>query len=54
MDIKVKILRYNPEKDDKPYYQEYSLPNISGDWRLLDVLHEIKWKYDGTLTFRRS
>lgn len=54
MDIKVKILRYNPEKDDKPYFQEYTLPNVSADWRLLDVLHEIKWKYDGTLTFRRS
>ena len=53
MDITVRILRYNPEKDDKPYFREYGLKDASPDWRLLDVLHEIKWKQDGTLTFRR-
>lgn len=54
MNLHVKILRYNPEKDDQPYFQDFHLQNISDDWRVLDVLHEIKWKHDGTLTFRRS
>ncbi|MGB9695858.1 MAG: succinate dehydrogenase iron-sulfur subunit [Ignavibacteria bacterium] len=54
MELKVRILRYNPEKDLKPYYQDYVLPDVSPDMRILDILHEIKWKYDGTLTFRRS
>lgn len=54
MDIQVKILRYNPEKDKEPYYQDFNVKNVSEDWRLLDVLHEIKWNYDSSLTFRRS
>ncbi len=54
MDVQLKILRYNPEKDKEPYFQEFNVKNVSADWRLLDVLHEIKWNYDGTLTFRRS
>jgi len=54
MDIQVKILRYNPEKDKEPYYQDFNVKNVGEDWRLLDVLHEIKWNYDSTLTFRRS
>lgn len=54
MDLHVKILRYNPEKDEQPHFQDFHLQNISNDMRVLDVLHEIKWKHDGTLTFRRS
>lgn len=54
MDIQLKILRYNPEKDKEPYFQDFNVKNVNDDWRLLDVLHEIKWNYDGTLTFRRS
>ncbi|HRE40143.1 MAG TPA: succinate dehydrogenase iron-sulfur subunit [Ignavibacteria bacterium] len=52
--LNVSILRYNPEKDDKPYYQDFSISEWSNDMRVLDILHEIKWKHDGTLTFRRS
>ncbi|GEM_PF-6715801 len=29
MDIQVKILRYNPEKDEEPYYQDFNLKNVS-------------------------
>lgn len=54
MNLHVKILRYNPEKDEQPYFQDFHLQNIGEDMRVLDVLHEIKWKHDGTLTFRRS
>jgi succinate dehydrogenase / fumarate reductase iron-sulfur subunit len=54
MEVKVKILRYNPEKNTEPYFEDFTVPDVDPKWRLLDVLHEIKWKYDGTLTFRRS
>ena len=54
MDIQLKILRFNPERDKQPYFQDFNVKNVSDDWRLLDVLHEIKGNYDGSLTFRRS
>ncbi len=54
MDVQLKILRYNPENDKEPYFQDFTVKNVNDDWRLLDVLHEIKWNQDGTLTFRRS
>ncbi len=48
-----KIFRYDPDKDKKPYYKEYTL-DVEPNTVLLDVLNDIKWHYDGTLTFRRS
>lgn len=54
MDITLKIQRYNPEKDDKPYIQDFHLTDVKENMRLLDVLHEVKWHQDGSLTFRRS
>jgi len=54
MDVQLKILRYNPENDKEPFFQDFTVKNVNEDWRLLDILHEIKWNQDGTLTFRRS
>ncbi len=54
MELTVKIQRYNPEKDEKPYMQDFHLKDANENMRLLDVLHEIKWHQDGSLTFRRS
>ncbi|MCK5058240.1 MAG: succinate dehydrogenase iron-sulfur subunit [Candidatus Aminicenantes bacterium] len=51
--VKVKILRYNPEKDKKPFWQPYEV-KIEPDATILDILNEIRWKLDGTLAFRRS
>jgi len=51
--VKVKILRYNPEKDEKPFWQPYEV-EIESDVTILDILNEIHWKLDGTLAFRRS
>jgi succinate dehydrogenase / fumarate reductase iron-sulfur subunit len=48
-----KIQRFNPDKDKKPHYEEYSVELEQTD-RVLDGLNEIKWKQDGTLTYRRS
>jgi succinate dehydrogenase / fumarate reductase iron-sulfur subunit len=35
------------------HYQEVKL-EIGPGWTILDALNEIKWKHDGTLTYRRS
>jgi len=51
--ITLKILRYNPEKDDKPHYETYQVEAAPTD-RVLDLLEYIKGYQDGTLTFRRS
>jgi succinate dehydrogenase / fumarate reductase iron-sulfur subunit len=48
-----KIRRFNPEEDDKPHWEEYSIEADPKD-RLLDALHSIKWYRDGSLTLRRS
>jgi succinate dehydrogenase / fumarate reductase iron-sulfur subunit len=53
MKVTVKIRRFNPEKDKRPYWGEYRLEVRPTD-RVLDVMHQIKWEMDGTLSFRRS
>ena len=53
MQVTFKILRYNPEKDTEPKYQEYTI-EASENMTVLDCLHRIKWELDGTLAFRRS
>jgi succinate dehydrogenase / fumarate reductase, iron-sulfur subunit len=53
MNITVKIHRYNPETDDAPHWMSYDLTVDPMD-RALDLLNEIKWRIDGTLTFRKS
>ncbi|MFQ6057497.1 MAG: succinate dehydrogenase iron-sulfur subunit [Anaerolineae bacterium] len=53
MRVHFKIKRFNPEKDEKPWWGEYEVEAEPTD-RVLDVLHYIKWHQDGTLAFRRS
>ena len=53
MRVKVKILRYNPEVDSKPHYENYVVDQEPTD-KVLDVLNTIKWYQDGTLSYRRS
>ncbi len=53
MDVIFSILRFDPEGDARPYDQEYTI-RVESSWRILDCLNEIKWKLDGSLTFRRS
>jgi succinate dehydrogenase / fumarate reductase iron-sulfur subunit len=51
--VKVKVLRYSPETDKKPYWQNYDT-EVEEDATILDVLNEIHWNIDGTLAYRRS
>src|SRR5438067_805710 len=53
MNILMRIRRYNPEKDNKPYWDEFRVDMEPID-RLLDALNVVKWTMDGTLTYRRS
>jgi succinate dehydrogenase iron-sulfur subunit len=48
-----RIYRYDPDKDSKPYMQDYELPLEPSDSMLLDALIRIKAQ-DDSLTLRRS
>jgi len=52
--IPLSIYRYDPDKDAKPFMQDYSLDIPAGsDMMLLDALIQLKGE-DETLSFRRS
>jgi len=51
--VQIKVKRYQPDKSDKPYWDEWRVQVEDTD-RLLDALNKIKWEQDGSLTFRRS
>lgn len=53
MQARLKIKRYNPEKDEHPHWETYDIEVEPSD-RVLDALHYVKWYQDGTLTLRRS
>jgi len=53
MQVTLKIRRFNPEKDQEPWWGEYKFEAEPTD-RLLDALNHVKWYLDGTLTYRRS
>ncbi len=54
MQVTLRIRRFNPEKDPKPYWAEYTLKDVEPNDRVLELLHRVKWEQDGTLAFRRS
>src|SRR6267143_7238143 len=53
MQVLMRIKRFDPEKNRKPYWDEFRVEADPID-RLLDALNTIKWTMDGTLTYRRS
>ena len=53
MKVHLKIKRFNPETDKKPYWGEYDIEADETD-RVLDAMQTVKWTIDGTLNFRRS
>jgi len=53
MKITLKIKRFNPEMDQAPYDEEFSVSAEPTD-RMLDVLMYIKQHVDGSLSFRKS
>ena len=53
MKVDLRILRFDPERDEAPHWETYGLDAEPMD-RVLDLLHKVKWEQDSTLTFRRS
>ena len=51
--MQISVFRYDPEKDVKPYMQDYEVERQAEDRMLLDVLGRIK-TMDDTFTYRRS
>lgn len=49
----LKVLRYRPEGDDKPFFQDFTI-DCPADWVLLDALIHIQETLDETLSFRYS
>lgn len=49
--VNLKIYRFNPEKNEKPYYETYVVPLYKG-MTLLDALFYIKENIDSSLSFR--
>lgn len=53
MEYRLRIKRFNPERDNKPWWGEYTVDAEPSD-RVLDALHYVKWYHDGSLALRRS
>lgn len=51
--VTVRVKRFNPDVDKKPYFEDYPI-DLTGDKTVLDALEEIKAEQDGSVTFRRS
>jgi succinate dehydrogenase / fumarate reductase iron-sulfur subunit len=51
--VRLKVFRFDPEKNEKSYYREYEVDAEPTD-RLLDCLNRIRWEQDPTLAFRMS
>ncbi len=49
--FKTSVFRYNPDKDDEPYFQEFDVEYEPG-MTVLDALLFIQDKYDSSLAFR--
>ena len=52
--LQVSLYRYNPETDEAPYMQDFSVDAGGRDLMVLDVLELIKADHDGSVTYRRS
>jgi len=53
MEIHFKILRYDPEVDHPPYFQDYVVA-AKPEERLLDCLNRVQGEQDATLAYRKS
>ncbi len=51
--IGLEVLRYRPEEDNEPWFQNYRIP-CEEDWVVLDAINYIKDHIDSTLSYRWS
>jgi succinate dehydrogenase / fumarate reductase iron-sulfur subunit len=52
--MRLSIFRFDPDRDEKPYMQDYEVDPEPTDRMLLDVILRIKDSQDDSLTIRRS
>lgn len=53
MQVKLKVMRYDPEGDQEPSYNQYSV-DMPSNATVLDALIEVREYHDGTLSLRCS
>lgn len=53
MRVTLKIFRYDMAKPEPPRWQEFQV-ECASESSVLDLLNDVKWHQDGSLTFRRS
>jgi len=53
VDVTLRIKRFDPDQDRRPHWETYRVQVEESD-RVLDALHEVRWRHDGSLAFRRS
>ncbi len=51
--MKLKIFRFDPQKDSQPHYDDFAVEAKPTD-RLLDCLNKVRWEQDGSLAYRMS
>ncbi|MCP4043238.1 MAG: succinate dehydrogenase/fumarate reductase iron-sulfur subunit [Gammaproteobacteria bacterium] len=52
-EIELELLRYDPEKDQEPRFQTYSVP-CQEEWVVLDAINYVKENLDTTISYRWS
>jgi len=53
MEIRLRIFRFQPERDTRPRYDVYTIETDPNE-RILDLLEYVRGDVDGSLAFRRS
>ena len=51
--LELDILRYDPEKDQEPYFRSYPV-SCQEDWMVLDAINHVKDHVDTTISYRWS
>ncbi|MGH9382593.1 MAG: succinate dehydrogenase/fumarate reductase iron-sulfur subunit [Thermoanaerobaculia bacterium] len=49
--VTLEIFRYRPEREEEPTYETFEVP-YRKEWMVLDALHYIKDRLDGSLSYR--
>jgi succinate dehydrogenase / fumarate reductase iron-sulfur subunit len=53
MSVRIRILRFDPSRDERPWWGDYEA-DVEPTERVLDALHYVKWYRDSSLALRRS
>ena len=51
--VKLRVFRFDPQKDKEPRYEVFVVEAKPSD-RLLDCLNKVRWEQDGSLAYRMS